>query len=90
MHRFPHAIAQEILREARHRTAARGGDRPGDHKLGIHYTSDYIIDVSGAKLPLGSVAIVVGLGRNQLSVWRLGDGNAAGGLSDLGRAVKVK
>lgn len=65
---FPHAVAQELLREARDPLAGSGGARTrSDPDLGIFYTSDK--EDTGSLL--GSMAVVMGQG--VASLWRFGD-----------------
>lgn len=65
---FPHAVAQESLREGLQRTTSGRAKRKSDWELGIHYTG--AVDDTGA--PLGSMAVVMPpAGRPRL--WRFGD-----------------
>ncbi|GGS45351.1 hypothetical protein GCM10010270_14030 [Streptomyces violaceus] len=68
-HNFPHTVTQEILREAHYAIAVKGGSRPTDHELGIHQTSDQQLNNE----PLGTIAVVIGRARNDLTLWRLRD-----------------
>lgn len=75
-HHFPHALAQEALREAKDQIAGDGRARTlEDWELGILYTSDE--EQSGAQL--GSMAVVMGKGA--ATVWRFGDD--VGAIPDL-------
>lgn len=65
---FPHAVAQEALREARQPTTSSKKPRLSDADLGIHYTAAE--DDTGA--PLGSMAVVLSPGGNP-RLWRFGD-----------------
>lgn len=65
---FPHAVAQESLREGLQRTTSGRARRKSDWELGIHYTGA----TDDAGRPLGSMAVVMppaGLPR----LWRFGD-----------------
>lgn len=65
---FPHAVAQEALREGLQRTTSGRTKRKSDCELGIHYTG--ATDDTGA--PLGSMAVVMPpAGHPRL--WRFGD-----------------
>lgn len=65
---FPHAVAQEALREGIQRTTSGRTPRKTDCELGIHYTG---AEDSDGK-PLGSMAVVMSpTGRPRL--WRFGD-----------------
>lgn len=86
-YRFPHDLAQEILREARQPTAVSGAQRSADHELGIHYTSDVYTDASGTDQPLGSIALVMGPGRRERALWRLCD--TVKDRVDVSKAVKI-
>lgn len=72
---FPHELALEAVREALVPVASRGGTRPPDHDLGIHYTcavagSGHADDAA----PLGSLAVIVSpKRRTPLQLWRFGD-----------------
>ena len=82
---FPHALAIEAAREARHPTAARGGRRRRDSDLGIH--------VTGARLDtgesLGSIAVLVSRSSDRaLRLFRLMD--APGSPVDLAVAREVR
>jgi hypothetical protein len=69
---FPHAVAQEALREGRQATTSGKVERKKDHELGIHYTG--AVDSAGAAL--GSIAVVMSPG-GERAVWRFGDGPGA-------------
>jgi hypothetical protein len=71
---FPHAIAQEAIREARQKLATTpDGDRLKDYQLSLYYTSDRTTK-NGSSRQLGSIAVVVPPGTNQpMQVWRFGD-----------------
>lgn len=66
---FPHAVAQEALREGLQATSSGQQARLPDHKLGIHYTG--ATDSAGAAL--GSIAVVMAPGGGR-TIWRFGDG----------------
>lgn len=69
---FPHELALEAIRESRLPTASRGGRRPADHDLGIHYTCA-VSDGDGLSA-LGSMALVVPASRGKpLQLWRFAD-----------------
>lgn len=72
---FPHELALEAVREALAPIASRGGRRPPDHDLGIHYTCAVAgSDDPAEAAPLGSLALVVSpKRRTPLQLWRFGD-----------------
>ncbi|WP_405771871.1 ComEC/Rec2 family competence protein [Streptomyces sp. NBC_01538] len=72
-HNFPHGVTQEILREAHYAIAVKGRPRPTDHELGIHQTSDRYLNSDDENVPLGTIAVVVGRARHDLTLWRLRD-----------------
>ncbi|HEV2889298.1 MAG TPA: MBL fold metallo-hydrolase [Frankiaceae bacterium] len=65
---FPHAVAQEALREGLQRTTSGRTPRKSDADLGIHYTG--ASDSEGR--PLGSIAVVMPPAGNP-RLWRFGD-----------------
>ncbi|HEX8004443.1 MAG TPA: MBL fold metallo-hydrolase [Mycobacteriales bacterium] len=65
---FPHAVAQEALREGLQRTTSGRSKRKSDCELGIHYTGAK--DSEGR--PLGSMAVVMEPGKRP-RLWRFGD-----------------
>lgn len=65
---FPHAVAQESLREGLQRTTSGRSTREKDHVLGIHYTGAK----DDAEQPLGSMAVVMPPG-GEPRLWRFGD-----------------
>lgn len=76
---FPHAVAQEALREGIQRTTSGRHKRKDDCELGIHYTG--ASDTDGRQL--GSMAVVMPpAGRPRL--WRFGD--EPGDRIDLAKA----
>lgn len=79
-YKFPHTVAQELIREAVDPTTRSGRDHPQDWDLGVFYTSD--TTSTGGKL--GSFAIVLGAGRR--TVWRMLDTPSA--TISLDRAKK--
>jgi hypothetical protein len=76
---FPHAVTQELIREALDPTTDRPRPHPNDFELGIFYTADR--DPQG---PLGSIALV--LSPTRCTMWRFGDN--PGGTIDLTKARK--
>jgi metallo-beta-lactamase superfamily protein len=76
---FPHAVTQEVIREALDPTTDNPRPHPSDFELGIFYTAD--TDPQG---PLGSMALV--LSPTRCTMWRFGD--APGGSIDLTKARK--
>lgn len=66
-YKFPHTVAQELIREALDPTTTTGNPHPKDWELGVFYTSD--TTTNGDKL--GSFAIIMGAGKT--SHWRLLD-----------------
>jgi hypothetical protein len=76
---FPHAVTQEVIREALDPTTDNPRPHPSDFELGIFYTAD--TDPQG---PLGSMALV--LSPTRCTMWRFGD--APGGPIDLTKARK--
>ncbi|MBY5160869.1 ComEC/Rec2 family competence protein [Salsipaludibacter albus] len=64
---FPHAVTQDILREALEPTMGLGTPRSADHDLGLFYTADR--DAAGRAL--GTIAMRLRPGTRDL--WRLGD-----------------
>lgn len=69
---FPHELALEAIREARLPTASRGGRRPADHDLGIHYTC--AVSDGNGQPALGSIALIVSAKRGTpLQLWRFTD-----------------
>ena len=86
---FPHAVAQDAIREARQKIATEPvTNRSPDYDLGLYYTADTGMRNSGATRPLGSIAIVIPPAMNQsLQVWRFGD--AVSGNVDLNRAQRL-
>lgn len=66
-YRFPHAVTQEVIREALHPSTTSGAPHPEDWELGIFYTCD--TDDNDA--PCGTIAAVLNPGRTTL--WRFGD-----------------
>lgn len=77
-YRFPHTIAQELIREGLERTTSTGEPHRSDYELGLFYTCDE--DEAGE--PLGTIALVMGKGRWEM--WRLGDTSTQ--AIDLGAA----
>lgn len=70
---FPHAVAQEIMREAREAIAGSpGAQRSPDHLLGIHYTGSEL-DTGG---PAGSVGVVLSPGGSR-RVYRFCDASSS-------------
>jgi hypothetical protein len=68
-HHFPHAVAQELVREALQPTGGVGQPRSADADLGLFYTADH--DDADPPRPLGTIAVRL---RPRLrEVWRLGD-----------------
>lgn len=67
---FPHAVAQEALREGLQRTTSGRTARKSDAELGIHYTGA-VLDTDGSP-PLGSIAMVMPPAGNP-RLWRFGD-----------------
>jgi hypothetical protein len=67
-HGFPHDVSMNLIREAVHPVAKKGGAHPADHELGIHHTS--ASDDGGNEL--GSIAIVMHSPRSR-EIWRFGD-----------------
>lgn len=65
---FPHAVTQDILREALEPTKGVGAPRSPDHALGLFYTADRDAD----DIALGTIALRLRPGTRE--VWRLGDG----------------
>jgi hypothetical protein len=72
---FPHVVAQDAIREARQRIAAKPLEqRLPDYELGLYYTSDTIEKADGASHSLGSIAVVIQPAQNESpQIWRLGD-----------------
>lgn len=66
-HKFPHTVAQELIREGLEKTTRTGKRHRADHNLGLFYTSD----TDSNRQPLGTVGLVMGKGRRDL--WRFGD-----------------
>jgi hypothetical protein len=86
---FPHAITQEILREARQPLAQAGIVRTtADYALGIHYTGQDVVDNAGNRRPAGSMAVVMGANGDSPELFRFGD--AVGSPVDSKQALHVK
>jgi hypothetical protein len=66
-YRFPHTVAQELVREALEPSTTSGKRHKDDYELGVFYTSD----VDTAREPAGSIAVVMGRGR--VALWRFRD-----------------
>ena len=66
-YRFPHSVAQEVIREGLERTTSTGKPHKPDFELGLFYTSDVDTDDDG----LGTIAMVMGSQRWEM--WRFGD-----------------
>ena len=81
---FPHAIAQDLLREVRDPQAQSGGHHPADANLGIHLTAQTLDPGPG---PAGSIAYVV-RADGTANLYRFGDG--PGDSVDLARARRVR
>jgi hypothetical protein len=69
-HAFPHKVALDQLREARHAVATSGGEHGPDWTLGIHTTADTVAPNGN---PLGTIAVQVPPTANAPVIWRLGD-----------------
>jgi hypothetical protein len=72
---FPHEVTLGALREALDPISSKPGEshRP-DAELNILYTGSELIDAQdGSKSPLGSVALLIGVGGRR-EIWRFGDG----------------
>lgn len=83
--KFPHAVAQDSVREAMNPTAVTGAPQRPDYENGILYTGDVSLFPDGAREPLGSIAIGVRTtGAKRFRCWRFGDGPTA--TIDLGHA----
>ncbi len=67
-HNFPHAVAQDLIREALDPSTTDGHPHAPDHEMGIFYTCDSD-DVGQA---LGTAAVIVDL--QKISLWRFGEG----------------
>lgn len=79
-HGFPHAVAQEIMREVRFPTSKASNSPPAsrpvrdlDHDLGILYTPQQVVDAAGNRSAAGSVAVVLHRDASPVDVYRLGD-----------------
>jgi beta-lactamase superfamily II metal-dependent hydrolase len=85
-HGFPHAVAQEIMREVREPQARAGGSHipDDDDDRGIHYTAQRIKETSQAA---GSIAIVFNKDGDPPALYRLCDERDDD--IDLSRARKV-
>lgn len=72
---FPHWVAQDAIREARQKIAAKPEEaRRDDYELGLYYTSDSLKRGDGSLHPLGSLAVVISPAQNRSpEVWRFGD-----------------
>lgn len=81
-YRFPHSVAQEVIREGLERTTSTGKPHKPDFELGLFYTSD--VDTGGD--PLGTIAMVMGSQRWEM--WRFGD--EAGDPVDLAAGRRWK
>jgi hypothetical protein len=79
-YRFPHTVAQELIREAIDPTTTSGNPHPQDWELGIFYTSD--TTTTGTRL--GSFAVVIG--PTQRTTWRMLDTTT--GAIDLSTATR--
>ena len=77
-YQFPHALTQTALREALDPIASKPGTAyRSDPDLNILYTGSNEIDDNGASVgPLGSVALLIGVGGRR-EVWRFGDAPTA-------------
>jgi beta-lactamase superfamily II metal-dependent hydrolase len=78
---FPHQVAQEIIREGLDETAVSGAHHRPDDELKIHYTCA----TDDANQELGTIAVVIGPERKNISVFRLGDRQDARVLLDSAR-----
>ena len=65
---FPHALAQEAVREALEPVSSTGAEHKPDWKLGIHYTGAR----DDKQEPLGTIALVVPP-TGKITMWRFGD-----------------
>jgi Metallo-beta-lactamase superfamily len=74
-YKFPHAVAQEAIREARQKLATTPQAlRKPDYELGLYYTSDRSVDSNNTERVLGTIAVVIPPAANQpLQIWRFGD-----------------
>jgi beta-lactamase superfamily II metal-dependent hydrolase len=87
-HGFPHAVAQEIMREVRQPIARSGAVRKLDHELGIHYTAQLTAPAgSGPKTPAGSIAVVFHKDASTPDLYRLGDAESKPVTLDQARRV---
>lgn len=66
-HKFPHTVAQEVIREGLEKTTRTGRRHRPDYNLGLFYTCD----TDTNRQPLGTIALVMGKGRRDM--WRFGD-----------------
>jgi hypothetical protein len=72
---FPHEVTLAALREALDPISSKPREthRP-DEELNILYTGSNLIDAGdGSESPLGSVALLIGVGGRR-EIWRFGDG----------------
>ncbi len=66
-YKFPHTVAQDLIREAMDPTTTSGAEHRKDWELGMFYTSD----TDDAGTALGSIALVMSKGK--WTMWRFGD-----------------
>jgi ribonuclease BN (tRNA processing enzyme) len=66
-YRFPHTVAQDVIREGLHPTAQSGASHPPDADIGIFYTAD----ATTQSTKLGTIGLIVRTG--SCSMWRFGD-----------------
>ena len=85
---FPHAMAQDAIREAKQKIAAAPAvARKPDFELGLYYTSDRSVS-GGTESDLGTIAVIVHPASNQpMEMWRFGDGRDDS--VDLNRAQRL-
>ena len=76
---FPHALAQESVREALEPVSSTGAEHKPDWELGIHYTGAR----DDKQEPLGTIAMIVPP-TGRITMWRFGD--RARDEIDLGKA----
>lgn len=67
-YRFPHTVAQDVIREALHPTAQSGAAQQPDATLRVFYTSD----VTTGATELGTIGLV--MSTQGCSMWRFTDG----------------
>lgn len=67
-YRFPHAVAQDVIREGLHATAGSGAPQEPDATLRVFYTSDATTDDRA----LGTIGLVMSM--SGCSMWRFADG----------------